>query len=90
MRKTMTKQVTKTAIKIAKLVMEEGKPVAKALDDVNVLGNVSLEKAQRMMAKIHPGVTVLQVVTTSDIYEMAVEDFIKFAKIKEATETEEN
>lgn len=83
MRKKMTKQVTKTTVKIAKLEMKDGLPVAKEVEDEILLGNVTLEKAQRIMEKKHQGVTVLQVITTSDVYEMDVEEFIKLATIKE-------
>lgn len=85
MRKLMTKEVTTTTLKLAKMQMVEGKPVATPLEDEVLLGNVKLEKAQSFATKKHgSGVTVFEVVANTNVYEMAVEDFIKYASIKEA------
>jgi Histone-like Protein p6 len=84
MRKVMTKEVTTTTLKLAKMQMVEGQPVATALQDEILLGNVSLEKAQQFATKKHgTGVTVFEVVADTKTYELAVEDFIKYASVKE-------
>jgi Histone-like Protein p6 len=84
MRKVMTKEVTTTKVILAKMKMVEGQPVATALEDEILLGNVSLEKAQGFATKKHgAGVTVFEVVADTKVYEMSVEDFIKHASVKE-------
>ena len=79
----MSKEVTKTVIKVAVMEMVDGLPVAKPLNDVTVLGNVSLEKAQKEMnKKFDENVTVFNVQPETVVYELAVEDFIKIASVK--------
>lgn len=87
MRKMMTKEVTKTNVKVGKLEMVDGQPQAVALPDEIILGNVSLEKAQKQLNKKYgEPVTVFSVEPDTTIYEMAVEDFIAHATIKEPKE----
>ena len=85
MRKTMTKEVTETVVKVTEIKSVEGQPVAERLEDVTLLGNVSLEKAQRIIAKEYAGrnVTVFEVETNTKVYELPVEEFIKIAEVKE-------
>jgi hypothetical protein len=83
MRKMMTKEVTKTIVKLGKLEMVEGSPQAVMLPDEVILGNVSVEKAQRILnKKFETPVTIFGVSADTEVYEMAVEDFIKVATIK--------
>lgn len=87
MRKKMTKEVTKTTVKVAKMkVGENGLPVAEPLDDVIMIGNVSPEKAQKQVNKLFKdskeNVTVFGVETDTQVYEMDVEDFIQVATLK--------
>ena len=86
-RKTMTKEVTKTTIKLGKIEMVEGTPKAVNLPDEIVLGNCSPEKAQKLMNKKHGVVTVFEVVPETQVYEMDVMEFIKIAKLKVKEET---
>lgn len=81
-RKTMTKEVTKTTIKLGKIEMVEGTPKAVNLPDEIVLGNCSPEKAQKLMNKKHGVVTVFEVVPETQVYEMDVMEFIKAATLK--------
>ena len=83
----MSKEVTKTVIKVAIMEMVDGLPVAKPLDDVTVLGNVSLEKAQKEMnKKFDENVTVFNVQPETVTYELAVEDFINIASVRMETD----
>jgi len=83
MRKMMTKEVTKTTVKIAKMEVKDGLPVATSLEDEILLGNVSQEKAQKAITKKHgSNVTVFETTPTTDVYEMSVEEFIKNANVK--------
>lgn len=83
-RKMMTKEVTFTTIKVAKMEMVDGSPEAVALPDEVLIGNIRLERAQREMNKLYgEPVTVFSVEPETHVYEMAVEDFIKVAEVKE-------
>ena len=87
MRRMMTREVTKTTIKVAKMEMQDGQPKAVALPDKVVIGNIRLERAQRMVQKDYDEpVTVLQVIPETTTYEMPVETFIEHATVKEETE----
>lgn len=81
MRKTMTKEVTKTTLKVAEIITENGEPKLTPLEDEILLGNVSLEKAQKEMRKKYEGrpVQVFEVEPDTTKYQMQVEDFIKNA-----------
>jgi hypothetical protein len=89
MRKKMQKEVTKTTVKVAKIVTAEGLPKAETLEDEILLGNVSVEKAQKIVQKKYDEpVTVLGVEPDTTIYEMDVEEFIKHAVVKTDSEDE--
>jgi hypothetical protein len=84
MRKIMSREVTTTKVKLAKMEMAAGIPSAIAMEDEILLGNVSVEKAQGYATKKYGvGVTVFEVVADTKVYEMSVEDFIKHATVKE-------
>lgn len=84
MRKMMTKEVTTTAIHLAKIEMVDGEPKAVPLPVKEVLGNVSIEKAQKLVTKeLGQGVSVVEVYPETKIYQMEVENFIELATIKE-------
>ena len=90
MRRMMTREVTKTTIKVAKMEMQDGQPKAVALPDKVVIGNIRLERAQRMVQKDYDEpVTVLQVIPETTTYEMPVETFIEQATIKEDKKDQE-
>lgn len=90
MRRMMTREVTKTTIKVAKMEMQDGQPKAVALPDKVVIGNIRLERAQRMVQKDYDEpVTVLQVIPETTTYEMPVETFIEHATIKEDKKDQE-
>jgi len=87
MRRMMTREVTKTTIKVAKLEMVDGEVKTVVLPDEIKIGNIRLERAQRMMNKKYgEPVTVLQVIPETTTYEMPVETFIEHATIKEDNE----
>jgi hypothetical protein len=84
MRKMMTKEVTTTKVKVAKIEMVDGLPSAITLPDEVVLGNISTEQATKIMVKKHgQGVSVMSVEPNTITYEMPVEDFINLASVKE-------
>lgn len=89
MRKKMTKQVTKTTVKMAKMIVKNGEPMAVTIPDEVLMGNVTQQSAQTIMNKKHGnGITVLSVQADTNTYEMKVSEFIKYATIKENKEQE--
>lgn len=88
-RKMMTKEVTTTTVKIGKIEMVNGTPNVVMLPEEKINGNITLEKAQKLMNKKHGVVTVFEVVPETQVYEMDVMEFIKVAKLKD-TEKEGN
>lgn len=88
-RKMMTKEVTTTTVKLGKIEMVNGTPNVVMLPEEKINGNITLEKAQKLMNKKHGVVTVFEVVPETQVYEMNVMDFIKVAKLKD-TEKEGN
>jgi hypothetical protein len=90
MRKKMTKEVTSTIVKVAKIEMVEGVPTAVALEDVILLGNVDAEKAQKLVSKkLGNGVSVVGTEVDTKVYEAPVEEFLKIATVKVAEETDQ-
>ncbi|HSW76033.1 MAG TPA: hypothetical protein VLG50_03250 [Candidatus Saccharimonadales bacterium] len=90
MRKMMTKEVTKTTVKLAKMEVVDGIPSAKVLEDKILLGNVAHETAQKLVTKeLGQGVTVLSVQADTVTYELPVEKFLEVATIKVANSEEQ-
>jgi len=88
MRKKMTKEVTKTTIKIAKVQNVDGQLTTEQLDDIIMIGNVSAEKAQKHVHKeLGTNATVFGVEVSTEVYEMDVEEFIKYATLKQDTKS---
>jgi hypothetical protein len=86
--KMVTREITSTTIKVADMQIENGQPVAVALPDEVLIGNVTLEKAQKELNKKYGrAVTVFGLTVNTHSYEMPVETFLAFATIK--TEQEE-
>ena len=86
-RKMMSKEVTTTTVKIGKIEMVNGTPNVVMLPEEKINGNITLEKAQKLMNKKHDIVTVFEVVPETQVYEMDVMEFIKVAKLKVKKET---
>lgn len=83
MRRMMTKEVTSTIVKVAKIDMVEGLPTAVELEPIILLGNIDSEKAQKIVSKQHgAGVTVLAVEADTKVYELEVTEFLKIARLK--------
>lgn len=89
MRKMMTKEVTSTIVKVAKIDLVEGQAIAVELEPITLLGNVDSEKAQKIVSKAKgAGVTVLSVEADTKVYELEVTEFLKIARLKEDTESD--
>ncbi|QHJ75875.1 hypothetical protein [Bacillus phage SRT01hs] len=79
MKKTISRTIPTTKAVFAKVEQVDGK--IQAVESVEkLLGNLSLEEAQKELAKVHGSVTVLSVETEAKLYEASVLDFIKLAE----------
>lgn len=88
-RRTLTREITTTTIKAAKMEVVDGVPQAIPLADETVLGSLNLEKAQKHIEKIHgKGVTVFDTVRESKRYQMPIEEFISLATVVEDDDEE--
>lgn len=86
-RRMLTRQITKTTIKVAKMVITDGVPEAIALPDEVVIGSVKMERAQRLVdKKFEESVHVLEVHEDTETYEMPIKEFLELATIKEVEE----
>jgi hypothetical protein len=85
MRKTMTKEILMTKVKIARIgVSPEGQPTTEVLPDIEMLGNITREKAQKRIIKQHDQLTTIyQHEVFKQTYEIEIEELIKIAKLKE-------
>jgi len=79
----MTKEVTSTTIKLAKVTVNDmGLPVVEEMEPVIVLGTWSKDKAQKYVNKNHGlGITVFGLDVLTSVYKMKVTDFIKVAEL---------
>lgn len=85
----MTKEVTFTNCKVAKIEMKDGAPTITKLPDFRKLGNFTEEKALKVIQKFEPTATVYDYNLETVTYEMPVEEFIKYATIKTTDNNEE-
>lgn len=83
-RLTMTREITKTTIKLVKIEYKEDKPVMIELPDLVMIGNIRHDRAVREVKKLYPNevVHVVKVQPDTQVYEMAVEEFLKHAKLR--------
>lgn len=83
-RKMMSKEVTKTTVKAGKIEMENGIPNVVELPKEIIIGNVSLERAQKELNKKYgEPITIFEVQPDTTTYELSVEKFLEIASVKE-------
>jgi hypothetical protein len=83
-RKMMQREVTTTFVKVAMIEVVDGEPKMKELPEEELVGNVSMEFAQRKLNKKYgQPVTIIELFADTKVYEMPLEDFIQHAKVKE-------
>lgn len=84
MRKMMTKEVTFTTIQGCYIEVDKsGKPEMVELAPIQIMGTISNAKAQKMLnEETGRNVTITSMDEETNVYEMAVEEFIKVASIK--------
>ena len=91
MRSTITRTMATSEIHAFRLVMKEGKPEVETLPVLTLGGKVSVESAEKELRKIYgktAAITVKEIKVKEDLYEISVEDFLKYAKKVEKTESE--
>jgi hypothetical protein len=87
MRKLMTKEITQTSFEVARTEIIDGKPVAVIQPKETILGELTRDKAQKLMNKKYSeSVIVYDLKVFTQTYEMEVEEFIKVATLKEVKE----
>ena len=85
--KMMTKEITKTTVKLAKLTVENGQPKMHHLPNEILLGNVKQETAQKLLNKKYDQhIHILEIFAETTVYELPVEEFLKVAKVREPKE----
>lgn len=89
MKKTISRTIPTTQAVFAKVEKVDG--VVQAVESQErLLGNLSIEEAQKELTKAHGSVTVLSVETEAKLYEANVLDFIELAELHGTVkETEE-
>jgi len=79
----MSREVTLTTVKLGKVSVVEGRPTVEEMEDVVLIGNISLERAQRAVRKdFGNDVTVFGVQADTKTYELPLETFIEIATVK--------
>jgi hypothetical protein len=83
-RKMMQREVTTTFVKVAMIEVVDGEPKMVTLPEEELVGNVSMEQAQRILNKKHgQAVTILEVFADTKKYQMPLDEFIKYAEVVE-------
>ena len=81
-RKYITREITKTTVKVARMEVQDGAPVAVELPDEVIVGNVSMEQANRQLKKkLGDGITVFGVEPNTEKYKMSVAQFLELAEL---------
>jgi hypothetical protein len=83
-RKMMQREVTTTFVKVAMIEVVEGEPKMVTLPEEELVGNISMEQAQKTLnKKFGQPVTILELFADTKVYEMPVDEFIQHATVKE-------
>ncbi|CAC21527.1 dsDNA binding protein [Bacillus phage GA1] len=90
MKKTISRTIPTTTAKFAKVEKVDGQIIA-VENEQTLLGNLTIEEAQKELSKQHGSVTVLSVETHAKLYEASVLDFIDLAEVHgTVTESDED
>lgn len=83
-RKMMQREITNTTVRVSKMEVVEGKPVATELEPIELIGNQSLEGAQKQIKKMFPNenVQAFEVIPDTNVYELPLDEFIKHATVR--------
>lgn len=82
MRNSITRTIFTSDIHAFQLVMKDGKPVPEALPVLTIPGKASVRDAEKALRKRYgrtAAFTISQIEVYENVYEISVEDFIKYA-----------
>lgn len=93
MRKTIVRTMATSTINAFKLEIVDGKPEAKALEPVTIMGKAkekdALKALKETLGSVN-GVTIGSIEVSEDTYEISVDDFLKYAtKVTKGSEGSE-
>ena len=85
MRKFITKEIKKTTIEVVDIQIVDGAPVSKAVDPIEVMGTITMERANAKARNLYRGqmVAVIGLKEEVTVYQMPIEQFLELATIKE-------
>ena len=85
MRKFITKEIKKTTIEVVDIQIVDGAPVSKAVAPIEVMGTITMERANAKARNLYRGqmVAVVGLKEESTVYQMPIEQFLELATIKE-------
>ena len=84
MAKMMQREITKTTVNVAKMVMVDGEVQVEQLPSETFVGNLTMEQAQWRMKRKYKGepVQVVSVEPNTEVYELPVEKFLEVATVR--------
>ena len=88
MRNTITRTMATSTIHAYRLTMKEGKPEVESLDTLTISGKATIKDAEKALRKLYgknEPITVSKIDVDEDVYEISVDDFMKYAKKVEKT-----
>ena len=88
MRKTIVRTMSTSTIYAYMLEVVDGKPVAKDLEPLTVMGSATEKDALKVLKDKYGkdnAITVGKIEVTENTYEISVDDFVKYAKKVEKT-----
>ena len=93
MRNTITRTITVNKIHVAEIGFKDGQIVAINLPPLETFGNITPEQANKIARKKYgknANIAVAKIETIDQLYEISVDDFIKYATpVDETTDTDE-
>ena len=91
MRNTITRTMATSEIHACRLIMKDGAPVVETLPVLTISGKATTKDAEKELRKVYgknAPVTVTNIKVSEDVYEISVEDFLKYAKKIDKAQTE--
>lgn len=89
MRKTITRSITVSVIQSAKVTLKNGQAEITDNPTLKVNGIISEEKALKLVRKTYGETSQIESIETiDDVYEISVEEFMKYAKKVEVAPAE--
>lgn len=92
MRNTITRTLATSEITGFTLEIVDGKPQVKELEKITIAGKAKEKDALKALKKVYgdvKGLTVGNIEVSENVYEISVEDFVKYATVKKDSEPSE-